>query len=118
MRHKDSKDRRGALAEKNLIIAREVDNIADEIGKTSSQVALTWLRQQPGNIIPIIGARTEKQLRDNIGCLDFELSQDHLNRLSEASKIEMGFPHDFLKEDFMRDILHGGTQDKVDNHRV
>ncbi len=117
LRHQDAENRTGALAEKNLIIAREVDKIADEIGKTSSQVALSWIRQQPGNIIPIIGARTESQLKDNLGCLEFELTQEHLDHLSEISKIEMGFPHDFLGEDFINDIIHGGTQDKIDNHR-
>ncbi len=107
----------GALVERNLTIAREVDKIADEIGRTSSQVALSWLRQQPGNIIPIIGARTLSQLKDNLGCLEVELTPDQVNRLSEISKIEMGFPHDFLGQDNIKEILHGGTQDLIDNHR-
>jgi aryl-alcohol dehydrogenase-like predicted oxidoreductase len=50
------------------------------------QIALNWLRQQQhqtdkgkGVIISIIGARTEAQIKDNnLGCLDFELTQGQL----------------------------------------
>jgi len=117
MRHKDKKTGEGILSERNMTIAREVDTIADEIGKSSSQVALSWLRQQPGNIIPILGARTESQLKDNLGCLDIELSSGHLNKLSEVSQIELGFPHDFLREEFIKDLLYGDEKNNIVNHR-
>jgi aryl-alcohol dehydrogenase-like predicted oxidoreductase len=54
--------------ERNLSIAEEVRTIAEEINRTPSQVALNWIRQQnksKGVIIPIIGARTESQIKDN-----------------------------------------------------
>ena len=69
--------------ERNLSITQEVRTIAQEINKTPSQVALNWIRQQNKNrgvIIPIIGARTESQIKDNLGCLDFELNADQLKR--------------------------------------
>ena len=105
-----------SINDENLRIAGEVINVAEEIGKTPSQVALNWVRQQPGVIIPIIGAKTEEQLKDNLECLNFTLSEKHLNRLSEASKIDLGFPHDFLTSETIVDIIYGGTQDKIDNH--
>ncbi|NEO55902.1 MAG: aldo/keto reductase [Okeania sp. SIO3B5] len=40
---------------RNLSIAQEVDKVAEEIGKSSSQVALSWLLNK--GVIPIIGAR-------------------------------------------------------------
>lgn len=52
--------------ERNLFIAEEVQTIAEEINRTPSQVALNWIRQQnksKGVIIPIIGARTESQIK-------------------------------------------------------
>ena len=48
----------GPIDPKKLAIAEEVIKIADEIGRTPSQVALNWVRQQPGVIIPIVGAKT------------------------------------------------------------
>jgi len=105
-----------SINDDNLRIAAEVIKVADEIGKSPSQVALNWVRQQPGVIIPIIGAKTEKQLKDNLECLNFTLSEKHLTQLSEASKIDMGFPHDFLTSETIVDIIYGGTKDKIDNH--
>ena len=56
-------------------LAAEIMKIAGEIGRSPSQVAINWVRQQRNNlIIPIIGARTEAQIKDNLGCLDFELT--------------------------------------------
>ncbi len=52
-----------SINDDNLRIAGEVIKVAEEIGKSPSQVALNWVRQQPGVIIPIIGAKTKKQLK-------------------------------------------------------
>jgi aryl-alcohol dehydrogenase-like predicted oxidoreductase len=105
-----------SINDENLRIAGEVIKVAEEIGNTPSQVALNWVRQQPGVIIPIIGAKTEKQLKDNLECLNFTLSENHMTQLSEISKIDMGFPHDFLTSETIVDIIYGGTKDKIDNH--
>ena len=106
--------------ERNISIATEVQTIAKEITKTPSQVALNWIRQQLKDkavIIPIIGARTEAQIKDNLGCLDFELTSDQLKRLDEKSKIQLGFPHDFMSE-AARIFLYGNTFLLIDNHRA
>ena len=105
-----------SINDDNLKITAEVIKVAEEIGNTPSQVALNWVRQRPGVIIPIIGAKTEKQLKDNLECLNFTLSEKHMTRLSETSKIDMGFPHDFLTSETIVDIIYGGTKDKIDNH--
>jgi aryl-alcohol dehydrogenase-like predicted oxidoreductase len=105
-----------SINDDNLKIAAEVIKVADEIGKTPSQVALNWVRQQPGVIIPIIGAKTNKQLKDNLECLSFTLSEKQLAQLNEASKIDLGFPHEFLSSDTIKNIVYGGTKDKIDNH--
>lgn len=105
---------RGPIAETRLRIAEAVRVLASEIGRTPSQVALAWLRQQPGNVIPILGARRVDQIRDNLGCLDLALSEAQLQRLHEASRIELGFPHDFLAQPPIRDLAFGGTYDSID----
>jgi aryl-alcohol dehydrogenase-like predicted oxidoreductase len=106
--------------ERNISIATEVQAIAKEITKTPSQVALNWIRQQLKDkavMIPIIGARTEAQIKDNLGCLDFELTSYQLKRLEEKSKIQLGFPHDFMSE-AARAFLYGNTFSLIDNHRA
>lgn len=107
-----------ATEERNLGIAEVVVDIAEEIGCTPSQVAVSWVRQQQGVIVPLIGARNREQLEDNLGALDVTLDNGHLARLDEASRIESGFPHDFLASDPIRDLIFGGTGDRIDNHRA
>ncbi|MDJ0801853.1 MAG: aldo/keto reductase [Desulfobacterales bacterium] len=94
-------------------VAREVDRVAEELGKSSSQVALNWLRQR-GGVLPIIGARTLDQFRENCGCLDFSLEGDQIERLNKVSQIELGFPHDFLASEVPRNFLYGGLFDRID----
>jgi hypothetical protein len=48
--------------------------------------------------------------------LDYSLSDEQMKKLSEVSKIDLGFPHEFLSGDYIRDIMSGGTYDKIDNH--
>jgi aryl-alcohol dehydrogenase-like predicted oxidoreductase len=109
----------GFVNKKNLSIADEVQTIAKETGRTPSQIALNWIRQQKGRgvIIPIIGARTEAQIKDNLGCLDFELTPNHMNRLDEISKIQLGFPHDFLEVESVKMHAYGRKFPFIDNHR-
>jgi diketogulonate reductase-like aldo/keto reductase len=76
---------------------------------------LNWIRQQnmlltqKNKIIPIIGSRKESQVKDNLACLEFVLSNDQMQRLNEISKIELGFPHDFLNSEMIKEIIYGGT---------
>jgi aryl-alcohol dehydrogenase-like predicted oxidoreductase len=84
------------LTERNLQIAREVDRVADELGATSAQVAVAWVRQRGRWVIPILGVRTLEQLQELLGGLDLELPAEHLARLHDASRIELGFPYELL----------------------
>ncbi len=95
---------------RSLAIAAEVQAVAVELGRSSAQVALNWARQQSPAIIPIVGARTEAQARDNLACLEFQLTQEHLERLDAVSRIEMGFPHDFNNRERIVEQRAGGTQ--------
>lgn len=64
---------RTGLKDRPVAIAREVAAVALEIGCSPSQVAIAWLRHQPGVIVPILGARTVTQLADNLGALQVRL---------------------------------------------
>ena len=99
-------------------LATELISLAEEIGRTPSQIAINWVRQQPYLVVPILGARSEKHLRDNMGCLDFELTVEQIKRLSDASPIDLGFPHSFLGSDHVRGLIFGKTFAQIDNHRL
>ena len=105
----------GGLEERKMAVAREVVAVAKEIGVSASQVALSWVRHQSPTMIPVIGARKVSQLVDNLGCVDVDLSAEQLRRLDEVSKIELGFPYDFITGG--RDSFMGPMSGQVDDHR-
>lgn len=70
--------------------------IAAEVGTSPARVALAWVRQH--GLMPMIGARTVAQLRDNLGALDVHLDVEQLERLDHATRVRPGYPHDFLHE--------------------
>ena len=105
------------LSERNREIAQTVVDVAGEAGCTPAQVALAWLRAQGEQVIPIVGARSAEQLRDSLGAVEVSLTGDQLERLDSVSRVDLGFPHDFLSKPFIRDIVYGGTYDQIDRHR-
>jgi aryl-alcohol dehydrogenase-like predicted oxidoreductase len=100
---------RGMVKERELTIAAEVVRIAEKIGRTPAQVALAWVRQGEGVVIPLVGAKTRVQLDDNLGCLDVELESADKEALDHVSRISLGFPHEFLAQ---------FKTDKIINHRA
>lgn len=105
------------IPERDLAIAAKVVEVAEAVGRSPSQVALNWVRGQPGVIIPLVGARTVDQLEDNLGALDFTLTEEQMAALDEVSQFEPGFPHEFLASDGIRDVVFGGTDAQIDRHR-
>jgi 1-deoxyxylulose-5-phosphate synthase len=53
-----------------LAVAAAVAELARERGLTTSQLALLWVKEQPGVTAPIVGPRTAEQLDDALAVLD------------------------------------------------
>ena len=70
-----------------------LDAVATETGKTVPQIAIAWLLTRPTVSSVIIGARTEAQLRDNLGAVGWSLSAEHLKLLDEASAVMPAYPY-------------------------
>lgn len=100
----------GRINPKSVAVADAVQVIAHELGATSAQVAIAWTLANPAVASPILGARTLRQLEDNLGALDVVLDQAALARLDAATNPGLGFPHDFLKTDYIRAALTGATK--------
>ncbi len=104
------------LKPSELETVQEVVKIAEEVGRPASQVAANWVRQQQhkAQVIPILGARKLEQLQDNLAMLEWELSQEQLDRLDKVSGFTLGFPHSFI---YRNRFIYGDTYDMIDNHR-
>ncbi|HEV8329236.1 MAG TPA: aldo/keto reductase [Nitrospiraceae bacterium] len=94
-------------------IVAAVKTVSDELGRSMAQVALAWLRYRPVPVIPILGARKLSQLQDNLASFDLTLSADQLQTLDDASRIELGFPHDFYAKELVRTFVYGGMRDQI-----
>jgi aryl-alcohol dehydrogenase-like predicted oxidoreductase len=70
-----------------------LDGVAAETGKSVSQVALNWVMHRPTVASVIMGARTEEQLRQNLGAVGWRLAPEHVARLDAASAVPMPYPY-------------------------
>jgi len=52
-------------------------------------------------------------LQDNLASFDLTLSSDQLRTLDEASRIELGFPHDLYAKEMFGTFLYGGLRDQI-----
>jgi aryl-alcohol dehydrogenase-like predicted oxidoreductase len=60
--------------------------IADKYNATLAQVIINWTVQQPGIGCVLVGARSEKQVKDNAGALGFTLSAEDLAEIRKSSE--------------------------------
>lgn len=67
--------------------------IATETGKTVPQVALNWLLQRPTVSTIVLGARDEKQLKDNLGAVGWNLTPVQMARLDKVSQRPAPYPY-------------------------
>ncbi len=109
----DEPRRESNVGERELKMGEAVTQIARDVGHSPAQVAINWVRQQPGNVIPILGCRTLAQLQDNVGCLEFQLTSEQMDRLSQLADFKIGFPLSFLKSDHVGNLIFGETLDSL-----
>jgi aryl-alcohol dehydrogenase-like predicted oxidoreductase len=70
-----------------------LDAIAQETGKSVTQIALNWLLQRPTVSTLIVGARNEEQLKQNLGAIGWNLTKDQVAKLDEASTVPLAYPY-------------------------
>ena len=83
--------------------------VATELGRTSAEVALAWLRAQPAVTSTIIGATKLSQLENNVKSLEVELDAEQQSRLDRVSALESVHPYMYFGEVF-QGMIHGGAK--------
>lgn len=86
-----------ALSERNHSIVSVVLEEAGKLDVTPIALALAWNLTRPGVVAPIIGPKSEQQLRDNLAALDVELPAETIARIDEVSQPFLPYPHDFMR---------------------
>jgi aryl-alcohol dehydrogenase-like predicted oxidoreductase len=99
----------GRITDKTVEIADAIRGVAIEMGRSPAQIALAWTLLNPVVTAPIIGVRTLEQLEENLGSLGVVFSPEQVALLDQVSRIDLGFPHEFLAADRIRLMLRAGT---------
>jgi aryl-alcohol dehydrogenase-like predicted oxidoreductase len=81
--------------ERGFGIVDRVRSLADDVGCTPAQLALAWQRTRPVTST-IIGARTERQLEENLAALDAVIPADVLDHLDRATRPVDEYPGAFV----------------------
>ena len=102
------------LNDKAVEITKTIMAVADELGVSPGNVALKWTMQQGFHSIPVVGVTKLSQLEDNLQTIHVTLSDEHLQKLNNASAIELGFPGEFFREEGVKTNTFGGFFDKVE----
>lgn len=103
----------GRRTERNLTIAETVVNVAKVYGYTPSQVAIAFTRRHQLNTIPLLGARSKAQIEDCMGAANIQLTEEAIMELESVSKIDLGFPHEFLASQNVKDLVFSDSYNKI-----
>ncbi len=74
----------GENRERNQHIVELLGKLAAEKGVGPSQLAIAWALAKGTHIVPVVGARTRKQLAESLGALDVVLAPEEIARLDAA----------------------------------
>ncbi len=73
------------LTERNARIVEAVARAAEGLEWSPLEVALTWVRDRPGVVAPIVGARTAAQLRGSLTVEECQLPAQIVAALDDVS---------------------------------
>jgi aryl-alcohol dehydrogenase-like predicted oxidoreductase len=71
----------GDNGEKNQTLVASLAKLAKERSVTPAQLAVAWVLAKGRNIVPVVGARTPKQIDESIDALEIVLSAEEVARI-------------------------------------
>ena len=74
----------GGNLEQNRKLVETLNHLAAGRGVTPAQLAIAWVLAKDSAIVPVMGARTRRQLDESLGALAIRLTPEDIARLEEA----------------------------------
>jgi aryl-alcohol dehydrogenase-like predicted oxidoreductase len=68
----------------NLALVQAIEELAQEKGATTGQLALAWVLSRGGDVVPIPGTKRRRYLEENAAASDLELGAEDIARLEDA----------------------------------
>ncbi len=84
-------------SDRNWALIDALGEIAKRHETSHAAIALAWLLAKPVTTSIIVGARTVKQLEDNLQALRVKLTPQDLAKLDEISAPDWGYPYSFIQ---------------------
>lgn len=69
---------------RNLDLVGALQDIATRKDATVAQIAIVWVLAQGDDILPLVGARSPKRLKEALGAVEIDLSEEDLARIEDA----------------------------------
>lgn len=66
-------------------LLQKIKPVADAHGVTLSQLVINWTTRQPAMDCVLVGARDDKQVKENVKALDFKLSDEEVKKITSAA---------------------------------
>lgn len=86
--------------EESLKLVDVLVETAKELGKSPAQVALSWLLADERVTAPIVGARKQEQIEDNLVAGELDLPAEACKALTNALPRKHGYPKDWMDGTF------------------
>jgi len=80
------------LGDESRRVVDAVATAAEGLGVAPLEVALAWVRDRPGVVAPVLGARTAAQLRGALTVEDLTLPDEIVAALDEVSAPTLDYP--------------------------
>ncbi|MFI7598194.1 aldo/keto reductase [Actinoplanes sp. NPDC049681] len=80
----------GENFQRNLRLADQVQEVADQVGATSAQVTLAWLLAQGDDIVPIPGTKRVSRVEENVAADSVTLTPAQIDTLTALPVAEGG----------------------------
>ena len=74
----------GENFQKNLQLVQRIEEIAENKGCKTSQLALAWVLAQGGDIVPIPGTKRRQYLQENAAAVDIVLTPEDKEKINEV----------------------------------
>jgi len=104
--------------EGKLEVAEAVSALAREIGCSTAQLALAWMmRRSAACVVPIIGARTLRQLEDNLGAAAVDVSAAQLAELDALTALAPEYPQTLYASEFFNTMMYGEVRERIELDR-
>ena len=91
----------GENFDKNLLLVKKVEEIANQKNITPSQLALAWVLSRGDDIIPIPGTKHTKYLLENAAAVDIKFSKEELESIEKVFPVNaaagMRYPDAMMK---------------------